>query len=80
VWCRTNKTQLAESDKPEDSQWNQVDDFKWLKAEQSPNWSVMPEEDRVGVDFWKTTVRGLSTDSVLDILRKAGLDTSKARA
>ncbi|KAK4447715.1 tubulin binding cofactor C-domain-containing protein [Podospora aff. communis PSN243] len=71
---------LAESDKPEDNQWDQVDDFKWLKTEQSPNWSVMPEEDRVGVDFWKTTVRGLSTDSVLDILRKAGLDPSKARA
>lgn len=26
--------------------WDQVDDFIWLKAEKSPNWRVMSEEDR----------------------------------
>lgn len=26
--------------------WDQVDDFMWLKAEKSPNWRVMSEEDR----------------------------------
>ena len=27
--------------------WDQVDDFGWLKAERSPNWSVLPEGERV---------------------------------
>jgi hypothetical protein len=29
------------------NQWDHIDDFKWLKAEQSPNWSVLPESERV---------------------------------
>lgn len=32
----------------ETGQWGNVDDFKWLRAVQSPNWSVLPEEERVG--------------------------------
>ena len=27
--------------------WDQVDDFGWLKADKSPNWSVLPEGERV---------------------------------
>ena len=27
-------------------QWSHVDDFNWLKDTQSPNWSVLPEEER----------------------------------
>ena len=27
--------------------WNQIDDFNWLGAKPSPNWSVIPENDRV---------------------------------
>ncbi|XP_059892589.1 tubulin-specific chaperone C [Gadus macrocephalus] len=26
--------------------WSQVDDFNWLAATQSPNWTLIPEEDR----------------------------------
>ncbi|KAF1929047.1 TBCC-domain-containing protein [Didymella exigua CBS 183.55] len=33
--------------KPAQNQWDQIDDFKWLKAEQSPNWSILPEGERV---------------------------------
>lgn len=29
------------------NQWDQVDDFGWLKVERSPNWSVLPEAERV---------------------------------
>ncbi|KAL5749267.1 hypothetical protein ACOSP7_023870 [Xanthoceras sorbifolium] len=32
----------------ETGNWANVDDFKWLRAVQSPNWSVLPEEERVG--------------------------------
>lgn len=30
--------------------WNEVKDFKWLRAQQSPHWSVLPEEERKGQD------------------------------
>ncbi|XP_010437118.1 PREDICTED: tubulin-folding cofactor C [Camelina sativa] len=31
----------------ETKNWSNVDDFRWLRAVQSPNWSVLPEEERV---------------------------------
>lgn len=27
--------------------WANVDDFRWLRAVPSPNWSVLPEDDRL---------------------------------
>lgn len=33
----------------ETENWSNVDDFKWLKALQSPNWSVLPEDERAGI-------------------------------
>ncbi len=27
------------------NKWNEVKDFKWIKAEQSPHWSAMSEEE-----------------------------------
>ena len=27
--------------------WQEVKDFKWLRLQQSPHWSVVPEEERV---------------------------------
>ncbi|KAL1643720.1 hypothetical protein SLS58_004735 [Diplodia intermedia] len=38
--------------------WDQVDDFKWLKAEHSPNWSVLPSELRTSEHVWKDLVPG----------------------
>ncbi|KAG9138385.1 hypothetical protein Leryth_001566 [Lithospermum erythrorhizon] len=32
----------------ESGNWGNVDDFKWLRAVQSPNWSVLREDDRIG--------------------------------
>lgn len=31
----------------ETGNWSKVDDFKWLRAAQSPNWSVLPENERI---------------------------------
>lgn len=33
----------------ETGNWANVDDFKWLRALQSPNWSILPENERVGI-------------------------------
>ncbi|KAF6165914.1 hypothetical protein GIB67_012811 [Kingdonia uniflora] len=39
---------LKESSLDEETgNWENVDDFKWLRAVQSPNWSILPEEERV---------------------------------
>jgi hypothetical protein len=31
------------------SEWADVKDFKWLRAQKSPNWDVVPEAERAGV-------------------------------
>lgn len=41
--------------------WDQVDDFKWLKSEPSPHWSVMPASDRLDEEVW-TKVVGPGSD------------------
>ena len=62
---------------PEDdaslNQWDQVDDFKWLKVEHSPNWSVLPETARLGDNIWKDVVPGGPGVSAEDILKKLGV-------
>jgi len=34
-------------EKQEENLWNKVEDFGWIKQEQSPNWSVIEEKNRV---------------------------------
>ncbi|KAI1640739.1 tubulin binding cofactor C [Biscogniauxia mediterranea] len=55
------------------NQWDQVDDFKWLKSEPSPNWSVLPEDQRIEPDTWRYTVCGNPSVNTDDILRKVGV-------
>lgn len=62
----------AERNSKSPNQWDQVDDFKWLKVEASPNWSVLPEDQRVAADVWENTVCGNPSFSTDDILRKVG--------
>ena len=38
------ESKLAE----ETGNWANVDDFRWLRAVQSPNWSILPEKEIVG--------------------------------
>ena len=35
----------------EQNEWQQVDDFDWLKATHSPNWAELPEAARVAPAF-----------------------------
>ncbi|PQE32443.1 tubulin binding cofactor c protein [Rutstroemia sp. NJR-2017a WRK4] len=55
------------------NQWDQVDDFKWLKAEHSPNWSVLPEEERLSDSIWTSVVPGGPGVGLDDILKKVGI-------
>ncbi|KAL0939681.1 Tubulin-specific chaperone C [Colletotrichum truncatum] len=66
----------AAFDTPEDpvkNQWDQVDDFKWLKSEPSPNWSVLPEEQRLSEEIWTRTVPGERGKDLHDILKAVGI-------
>ncbi|KAI9851566.1 MAG: hypothetical protein M1824_002607 [Vezdaea acicularis] len=36
-----------------ENQWEHVDDFRWLKQEQSPNWSILPSDMRVKAEDWE---------------------------
>ena len=65
--------QVTEAEKETENQWDQVDDFKWLKAGHSPNWTILPEEDRLRDEVWTTVVPGQPGVSVDETLTKVGL-------
>ncbi|KAL9637944.1 MAG: hypothetical protein Q9164_001875 [Protoblastenia rupestris] len=48
--------------------WNQVDDFKWLRAGHSPNWSVLQLDDERAVedDDWESIAGSSSSKSNLE--------------
>lgn len=56
----------------EQNMWDQVDDFKWLKSEHSPNWEVLPKQERVDGkllnDIRKNEVGQLNVELVLDTI------------
>jgi hypothetical protein len=54
---------------PAVNQWNQIDDFKWLKVESSPNFGLLDEFDRVKDGVWRAKVLGKESEDVDDILR-----------
>ncbi|MCJ1256371.1 hypothetical protein MMC24_004192 [Lignoscripta atroalba] len=58
---------------PSGNQYNQVGDFKWLKAEHSPNWSILSQEDTVQEEVWRDIVPGGPGFSLDDILKTTGV-------
>lgn len=53
--------------------YDQVDDFKWLKPEQNPNWSVLDSASRVHDSIWSEAVPGKAGKGPQDILRAIGI-------
>ncbi|KAH9819898.1 Tubulin-folding cofactor C [Teratosphaeria destructans] len=53
--------------------WKEVDDFKWLKAEPSPNWKVLQPHLRVQEEVWREVVRGGPDTGLEDILKAVNL-------
>ena len=53
--------------------YDQVDDFKWLKSEPSPNWSILDPAERLPEDVWREVVPGGPGRSVEDILKGVGV-------
>ena len=50
-----------------------MDDFKWLKSEPSPNWSVLDMPHRVRDEVWKEVVPGGPGLGVEDVLKAVKL-------
>ncbi|KAG5951556.1 hypothetical protein E4U53_002810 [Claviceps sorghi] len=55
------------------NQWNQVDDFKWLKAGQSPNWTTLSSSEVLSESIWTQVVPGQPGKSVEEILHQVGI-------
>ncbi|RAR01662.1 tubulin folding cofactor c [Stemphylium lycopersici] len=51
------------------NQWNQIDDFKWLKAEPSPHFTILPENERIPENAWTHLVPETSETSLHDTLK-----------
>jgi tubulin-specific chaperone C len=61
-------------------QWNQVDDFKWLRSDApSPNWRVLQPVERVRESVWMGTVTGGPGVGVEEILRSVGVGGEGSR-
>ena len=55
------------------NQWDQVDDFKWLRSDASPNWSVLPEAERLPETVWTGAVAGGPSLGTEDVLKAVGI-------
>ena len=58
---------------PIQRQWDQVDDFKWLKADHSPNWSILPDDEKLDEEIWTDVVPGGPGVGLEDILKRMNL-------
>lgn len=57
----------------EKGMWREVDDFKWLRAERSPNWSLLDEGGRAREEVWREVVPGGPQIGVEEILGAVGV-------
>ncbi|UNI17515.1 hypothetical protein JDV02_003853 [Purpureocillium takamizusanense] len=64
---------MTEADAAVENQWDQVDDFKWLKAGHSPNWTTLSQHQVLPDDVWTRVVPGQPGASVAETLRKVGI-------
>lgn len=64
---------MTEAEKSTENQWDQVDDFKWLKADHSPNWTTLAEDEMLADELWRKVVPGQPGVSVEETLKKLGI-------
>ncbi|KAE8153994.1 tubulin-specific chaperone c [Aspergillus avenaceus] len=74
---RIPRVYTLDHDRPDsEDHWSQVEDFKWIKPEPSPNWSLLPPEDSVPEEVWAEIVPGGPGWSLDDILRAINITKS----
>ncbi|OAA45403.1 Tubulin binding cofactor C [Metarhizium rileyi] len=67
------KCYSIEGEAIKENQWDQVDDFKWLKAGQSPNWTTLSSAEVLDESIWTKVVPGQPGVSVEETLQKVGI-------
>uniref|UniRef100_A0A8H7NIV2 C-CAP/cofactor C-like domain-containing protein n=1 Tax=Bionectria ochroleuca TaxID=29856 RepID=A0A8H7NIV2_BIOOC len=67
---------VSEAEETSENQWDQVDDFKWLKSGHSPNWAILAEEERLSPEVWTGIEPGKPGASVDEILAEVGIPRS----
>ncbi|PYH39130.1 putative tubulin-specific chaperone c [Aspergillus neoniger CBS 115656] len=73
---RKPRVYTLDHDRPDDEDhWSQVEDFKWIKPEPSPNWSLLDAEDAVPEEVWAEIVPGGPGWSLDDILRAINISS-----
>ncbi|KAJ5124294.1 Tubulin binding cofactor C [Penicillium bovifimosum] len=66
---RIPKAYALDHDCPDhEDRWSQVEDFKWIKPEPSPNWSLLGPNEAVPEEVWAEIVPGGPGWSLEDIL------------
>lgn len=67
------KSGLRDGVEREKGMWREVDDFKWLRAERSPNWRILEGGERVDEEVWREKVGGGPGVGVGDVLAAVGV-------
>ncbi|KAJ5161105.1 Tubulin binding cofactor C [Penicillium capsulatum] len=68
-FARIPKAYSLDHGRPDhEDRWSQVEDFKWIKPEPSPNWSLLDPTDAVPEEVWAEIVPGGPGWSLDDIL------------
>ncbi|KAJ5725891.1 Tubulin binding cofactor C [Penicillium malachiteum] len=69
-FSRIPKAHSLHHDRPDhEDRWSQIEDFKWIKPEPSPNWSLLDPSDAIPEEVWTEIVPGGPGWSLDDILR-----------
>ncbi|KAF2743687.1 hypothetical protein M011DRAFT_217021 [Sporormia fimetaria CBS 119925] len=64
---------IDDESKGVENRWDQIDDFKWLKAEPSPHFRVLAPGERVPDSVLMDAITSATEDSLEDRLRAAGV-------
>lgn len=62
-----------------ENMWENVDDFKWLRNEQSPNWDILKAEQRVSGEVWEKVTSGGEHVGTDEVLNAVGVSASSPR-
>ncbi|KAL2268336.1 hypothetical protein VTJ83DRAFT_3182 [Remersonia thermophila] len=73
---KTPEGYLTEQEKKTPNLYDQVDDFKWLKATESPNWSLLPEPEAIPESVWKKALAPGPGVVIEDTLHALGVGKS----
>lgn len=70
-FSRLPREYVTNTDQETGEQWREVDDFKWLRNEPSPNWSIL--EEGIPGNIWRDVVPGGPGLDAEDVLKAVNI-------